>query len=785
MRYHIGPEGPRNASLAIVAEKPGREELSYLEQHGTGRPLIGVSGRAVDRHLERVGSSRGQVWLTNAVQDFDTLGNPTDADIRRERVRLYRELSSLPNLNCVVAMGNAAMLALSNFHYGDIMRRRGSILPTTFGAKMVPTLHPAFYMRGEWRYRPVVEFDLKRALDESKTRALSLPERTYYIEPTFSEAIEWMESLQGAKYLSFDIETHRPQWISCISFSDHFNRSYCIPIMRGNRSSYWPNREEVQIWRAIQRVLAQPVVCYVTQNGLFDCWHLWRHGIETPYMSTGFDTMYAHRTIAPDLPHALHFLVSIYTREPYYKDESGRWDEDYRSTPDRQFWTYNSKDSSTTLEVAFAEIEDMRELGLLDYYLKYRQSKFNTLLDMRKGGIRVDTERLAAVRSKLMEERAGAETRLSSELGWSPNTKSYIDMGRLFGQLGISFYTTPTGRPKSNEDSMVAYIHQAGNSNNTKAVEMLGLCLDITERRTLESGFLNIALDKHDFYHPSYDLSKAVTGRDQSEGAPEGGPQLMNIPKPIRVVFVADESGPDWEVTQVDLKTTEARISAWEAQDVFLIAAFEQNKDVYCVNACKIYAGWTDTSRLPPDHLINSFKGTDKRQRSKVATLAFDYKMGPRKFVIIQARAGAHYTEAEAKFIQSVVLSPAKRRWHEEVAEQLRQTGWLTNAFGLKREFYGIFDEDMIRAGLSWKAQSVVAHIDAVAKVYLARELPKLGARLMTTTHDSSTISNRRSRREELIGIVHRAYNQPMTIHGRRLLIPIDITHGPSWGEQK
>jgi DNA polymerase I-like protein with 3'-5' exonuclease and polymerase domains len=350
-------------------------------------------------------------------------------------------------------------------------------------------------------------------LEESTTRDLALPERSHYVSPSFGEATDWLASLKGARWISFDIETFKPAHISCIAFSDSPDRAYCIPLMRGNRQSYWTPYEETSIWRMIQDVFNQPGTRYIAQNGLFDTWHLYRHGIRVPYMAQGFDTMYAHRLLAPDLPHDLGFLTSIYTREPYYKDESGKWSSDVR-VPDDQFFTYNCKDAAVTLEIALAMMEDMRETNLLHYYESHMMPQYDVLLSMQERGIHVDTAKLGSVRQTLTMEVGELAGKLRDKVGWLPNTRSYIDMERMLLQFGVKPNRTTTGRPKVDEESLLMY------ANRQPAVQdIMLLCMEITQRRTLLSGFLEIVLDQQDFYHPSYDLSHAVSGRLSSSGA--------------------------------------------------------------------------------------------------------------------------------------------------------------------------------------------------------------------------------------------------------------------------
>ena len=402
-KHFVGAEGPLTARLAIVAEKGAADEVKY------GRPMVGTTGSMIRAHCARAGLDAGsgygnsvrgergrqsqEVWLTNAVHNFnDPYANPNSSDLIREQARLYRELAGLPNLNCILSVGAHALASLTNFKYSDILNRRGSRIPSAFGTKMVCALHPSFYVQGEWRYQPITQFDFDRAIQESLTHDLVYKRREYYVGPaSIDEALTWMDEIikyPHSEYISFDIETfqgRRGTWyVSCISFSDDPARAFCIPIMRRNRASYWDSLyDEGLIWRRIQDVLDLPGRRYVTQNGhAFDCWQLHKHGIATPHMASGFDTYSAHMLLAPDLPHDLGFLVSIYTDEPYYKDESGRAEE--VPVSDEQFWTYNDKDSALTLECAFGIMQDLKDEGM--YHDDIRTSKGVDLLNLSQTG---------------------------------------------------------------------------------------------------------------------------------------------------------------------------------------------------------------------------------------------------------------------------------------------------------------------------------------------------------------------------------------------------------------
>ncbi len=267
MNYYVGPEGPTNAKLAIVAEKPSYDEIREK------RPLIGPTGQMLMRMLNRIGLKREDVYLTNSVKHFDSVGNPTNDDIRREQGALLRELDSLPNLNCIVALGNSALVSLSNFHYNDIGHRRGSKLLAFNRKKMIPTFHTSYVVQGNWEMGPVVEFDLARAKRESAFPEIRRTERYFNVMPTFTEALEWFRHLENGEWLSFDLEMRKAgphmNW-----YMTHFGASidpregFCIPLCYQNRQPYWTPEQEVTIFRRIQHVLSLPHKRYVTQNGL-------------------------------------------------------------------------------------------------------------------------------------------------------------------------------------------------------------------------------------------------------------------------------------------------------------------------------------------------------------------------------------------------------------------------------------------------------------------------------------------------------------------------------------
>ena len=801
-KYYVGPEGPRDAKLAIVAEKPAKDEVAQ------GRPLIGPTGQMLMHYLNKVGLKREDVYLTNSVKHFDSVGNPSNDDIRREQPLLFRELADLHNLNCIVALGNSALVALSNFHYNDITARRGSKLLAFNRKKMVPTFHTSYVVQGNWEMGPVVEFDLARAKKESVFPEIRRPSRYYNVMPRFDEALDWLDHVdQDGEWLSFDIETrragpHMNWYISTFGFASDPKEGFCIPLTYQNRRSYWPLEQECILWRRIQKILNNQRKRYVTQNGLFDCWHLWRNGVLTPHMAKGFDTMYAHRYLAADLPHALHFLVSIYTEEEYYKDESGKHEAEERVS-DEQFQVYNAKDAAITLEVAFGLIEDLSEYKMYDYYMAQKQSQWDVLHSMRASGFRVDKTKKQFLLDRFAKQRLDTEQEILAREGWVPNTKSPIHMAKIFDKYGIRPNLTKIEkRPVLDEEHLLIYAQKWPAARPT-----LTNCITINQQRTMLSSYALMTTDPKGFYHAQYDLSKAVSGRLASEGASEGhllpkkrnaGPQMQNQPRFMRGMFIPDDPELD-EITNFDFTQAEPHVVAWDSNDTFYINALLSGKDVHRIAGLVIFKGYNPTGSLPSDELIASIPKTcdkckaanesdcahSERYLAKRCKNGIAYNMKAPRLMSVLRGENIFILKDLAELIVKRVRTEPLVAWHDTVAAELKSR-WLVNIYGTKKEVFGLIDDAALRDALSWKAQSAVTHLTCHAMRVIHEDFVKTGrpGGIRTQTHDSCTISHRRRDREEVVDLINRATYLPVLVHGRELVIPHEVTHGPSWGEQ-
>jgi len=163
--------GDPDAPLVFVGEGPGAEEDRQ------GLPFVGRSGRLLDQLLaEELGTTRQAVYIANVVKCRPP-GNrdPRPEEIEACRPYLVRQLE-LIDPAVVVTLGKFAAQVLLDTTEG-ITRLRGRSYPLQVGnyeGVVVPTLHPAYALRGGGGPLTQMRADLVRAKHLLAERGLAL-----------------------------------------------------------------------------------------------------------------------------------------------------------------------------------------------------------------------------------------------------------------------------------------------------------------------------------------------------------------------------------------------------------------------------------------------------------------------------------------------------------------------------------------------------------------------------------------------------------------------------------
>lgn len=148
--------GDPQADLLFVGEGPGAEEDRL------GEPFVGRSGKLLDRLLaEELGITRERAYIANVVKCRPP-GNrdPEPVEIATCRPWLERQID-LIDPTVVVTLGKFASQLLLDSTVG-ITKLRGQAYPYR-GGVLIPTLHPAYVLRGGAEPMAQMRADLVRA----------------------------------------------------------------------------------------------------------------------------------------------------------------------------------------------------------------------------------------------------------------------------------------------------------------------------------------------------------------------------------------------------------------------------------------------------------------------------------------------------------------------------------------------------------------------------------------------------------------------------------------------
>lgn len=588
MANYVPAIGPTGACIMLIGEAPGAEEDVALE------PFVGPAGRCLNELLSRSGVQRAACRITNVVKhrppnnDISIYyektkgGKPSDRptegllhlfDAVRAEVEAVRP-------NVVVPLGKVALQALTG--ETAIGSWRGSILESPFikGQKVIPTYHPSACLP---HHQPELSFlvvhDLKRVREESAMPEIVLPERSFIIEPSFSQVMQELTRLQRiARYVSFDIETRGNQ-IVCLGLSDDPSRAICIPFVNDDGPAY-SLEEEASIWRMLGRLWVMDKR-FVAQNAMFDCAYLAKQGL-WPATGIWHDTMLAEHSLYPEHPKDLGFLASMYTREPYWKDEGRDW----RAVRDwRRFWTYCCKDCSVTLEIAFAQEKELKELGVEAVH-RHAVGLIEPLLTMTLHGSPVDAGMARGLCLEFLAEVAEAQVILDESAGRPVNAHSPKQLKELiYGEWKLPVQRDrKTKAVTVNEDALKALSvrHPSPAFDAILDIRSKSIFANVC-RKTAEADGARLRC--------SWNIAGTGGGRLSSSESMFGeGMNLQNIPVKddvrMRKLFVAD---PGKVLCYSDLAQAEARVVAYLAEELALIDIFNADGDVHARTAAAIF----------------------------------------------------------------------------------------------------------------------------------------------------------------------------------------------------
>lgn len=775
LRIDVPASGPLNATVAIIGEAPGEREKA------TGMPFMGGAGQLLWDALRRINLKRSDVYSTNVVKrQVSTHSERNAPDEGKMHVQKHElsnwqnllrwELAQLPNLKYVLALGNMALEALTS--ESGITDWRGSVLPMKLGDRevyVIPTFNPAFPIR-EPKVEIIFRFDIGR-LGRVMTNGYKMPLITPILNPSFNEAIQWIDKMQDEKKpVSLDIEVITDE-TACIGLANDKTTGMCISLrtLKANRYSVIEERE---ILKRLQVLFNADDTRIVAQNGSFDSYFLWCRD-RLQIKRVWFDTLLAHHALYPSLPHNLGFLTSQYTDHPFYKDEKTRWREGGNID---EFWEYNVKDCCITLAVQERLERELKEQGLEPLFHNHIMRLQPHLVRMTTGGMLADVELKEKIAEELREEVSRLVNKFhdavhvaTGDIEYNPSPRSAPQLrDLLFGRLKL------VGRGLT-----VDATNRKRMLDHHKTPEEAKQVIRILDQFKREDKFLGtyaeMQIDEDNRVRCDWKQfgTTRAPGRLSSSGVMWGsGTNLQNQPDRAHAMFIADRG---YVLFYFDLSQAEARYVGWEARIDKWKQQFEHarlNPGSYdCHRALA-----SDMWGIPYDDVPKKDRTEDgtptRRFIAKRCRHGLNYRMGPDR---LAETTGLPLNEAHSAYNIYHRITPELRRWWAELEHEVKKTKTLFNAFGRRLMVLERIDENALESIVAFKPQSSIG--DKVSSVIYQSESDDKWprhARILLNVHDALVGIAREDVAKTALSICKRYAESPIMVRGEPLIIPAD-----------
>jgi uracil-DNA glycosylase family 4 len=798
-RTIVPPSGNRDAKLGCVGEQPGVEEIRGIPP----RPFIGLAGRGLDECLAMTKILRRDLYMTNVIKDLDApLKHYIDLDERGKYTihpegyqyiqELGDELKAL-NLNCVVAFGNIAMLALTN-RIG-VTKWRGSVLESTIvpGLKVIPTFHPATFIPPKFNFlnKPLICEDLLRADYESGFKEIRRQERDVIIRPSFDQSISILnycyESGLRGQTIGIDIEVINRE-VDCFSVSWSDTESISIPF-RYQQGDYFTPDEELEIMLLLAKIIQEPRISKGGANFIFDLQFLFhKYGIRPK--GKVHCTQIAQKISYPDFNAGLDFVTTMYSDIPYYKADGKQWMKMQSGTWE-EWWNYNGMDAIVPVEALPKQMEVLRHQGNTETYERQRKL-IKPLIYMSERGIRVDVEGMIKYKDEQSIKLKDLALQLNDEVGYEINYNSPQQMMKYFyKEQGLRPYkkrnSSGVYTDSSDVDALKRIFRLSVEGSNAARI-----MLDIRGLSKRISTYLNVGkVDKDGRYRSSYKPVGAETGRLSSGETIFGtGGNQQNWPHDLLRFFLFDE---DYIGYSLDLSQIENRIVAYVGGVIPQIEAFEQGIDLHRLTASVIFnKPYDQISKEDGSSELGDGRQSE-RYWGKKGNHAINYDVGYKTFALKN-----EMPEAESKYIIEKIhrgYPQIRGGYHLVIQNMLKSSRTVTNLFGRTRLFLGPIIpshpnvplsacQNTYREGYAQLPQSTTAdkvNEQGLEYIYYNQDIFR-PVELLAQIHDSIVFQIHRSipleEHARLILLIKNSLEKPLVWHETEFQTPCDLSIG-------
>lgn len=449
--------------------------------------------------------------------------------------------------------------------------------------------------------------------------------------------------------------------------------------------------------------------------------------------------------------------------------------------PNDSLWQYNGLDCCVTLEVLNAIEPQLDPVTQRTY--DFSRALQGPVLEMSMRGLLVDRLR----RDQVLEQLRSLMKRIEDQLDLI--VKDGIGEPKLNWrspkQLSVLFYEILNLSPVYKRSSTTGHMAK---TTDRSALEKLSdyfiaepLCNRLMLLKDLDKQrqFLETPIDSDGRMRTNFNIAGTRTGRLASAMSDFGtGGNLQNVDAALRSIFIAD---PGMMFAEFDLEQADARNVGAICWNLFHKSHGPTWAGAY-LDACESGDLHSAVAKMvwPNEEPLSVFhRGDTRRQACKKLGHASNYMVTPKT-----AATQTKIPIGLIKDFQDLYFKkfPCILSWHQAVARQLRQPGYLTSLMGRRRGFFGRSDsDDTLREAVAYDPQSATAdEIDTgIIKLFRANRV-----QLLLQVHDSVLIQFPREQVDEIVPWVRETLKVPIELAaGRHYCVPVGAKVGGNWGD--
>ncbi len=384
----------------------------------------------------------------------------------------------------------------------------------------------------------------------------------------------------------------------------------------------------------------------------------------------------------------------------------------------------------------------LSSLNMDKLYFETELPLVDTLCDMEKVGIRVDSEGLSRFGEELSAHIFKLEEEIYAVAGEKFNILSPKQLGEiLFEKLGIP----PVKKTKTGYSTDVEVLEKIRHRH-----AIVPLIIDYRKytklRSTYAEGLLRCISQADGRIHTTFQQMVTATGRISSTE-----PNLQNIPirselgGEVRRMFVPRDSS--YCFIDADYSQIELRVLAHITKDAEMCRAFKENLDIHSITASQVFG------------VAEKDVTSEMRRIAKAVNFGIVY--GISEFSLAE---DIGVTRAEAKRYMDAYLDhySGVRDYMKRIVEKAREDGFVTTMFSRRRNIPEISSKNYNirsfgeRVALNAPIQGTAADIIKMAMVNIHRRLEPYGdrAELVLQVHDELIVEAERSIASEIAAIV-------------------------------